>query len=272
MTSWRESIVDALSALGGEGAYDEIYAEVAARRDFLPPTWQAIIRRTIQQSSSDSAAFEGRNEDLFYSAAGLGKGRWGLRRATSTDVGWEGTAENPGSDQGYVADSVVRRAIEQHAVAMAIDHYSSLGATDVTEVGKPYDLRMLLGGTEVHVEVKGSTRMLGYVTLTRNEVTHARETPGTQLFVADEIGLLTGVDGAVTTTGGRIRVWGAWAPTAESLTPTVFQHRLNTSSSRIFNARPQAVSLEHPRQPAQTTAALFSDIGARAGKDPIHKA
>ena len=141
----------------------------------------------------------------------------------------EGIAENPGTGQGYIVDSVVRRAIEQHAVAKAIGHYSALGATEVTEVGKPYDLRMRFGGAEVHVEVKGSTRTLEFVTLTRNEVNHARETLGTQLFVVDGIELLTGVDGNVATSGGRVRVWAAWVPTVESLTPMVFQHRLKDS-------------------------------------------
>lgn len=235
MSSWRESIIDALSALGGEGVYEEIYAEVAARRTSLPPSWQAIIRRTIQQASSDSAAFVASNEDVFYSVSGLGNGRWGLRAGVidtpgtqSNPVSREGIAENPGG-QGYVVDSVVRRAIEQHAVKTAIDHYRSRGASKIVEVGKPYDLRMLIAGKEIHVEVKGSLQTLSTVIVTRNEIIHARRTPDTELIVIDQIELTTQLDGIVKTAGGRVRVWRPWAPAKESLKAMVFEHTLDAT-------------------------------------------
>lgn len=78
MASWVEDIVAAFTALGGTGSYDDIYREVARVRPDLPPTWQAIIRRQIQDLSSDSVGFK-RREDLFFSVEGLGRGVWGLR-------------------------------------------------------------------------------------------------------------------------------------------------------------------------------------------------
>lgn len=227
MQSWRESIVDALRALGGEGHYQEIYAEVASRRPVRPRTWQEVVRRTIQQSSSDSAAFIARNGDVFFSVDGIGRGRWGLR--TRPDGGSDGAssiAESSPSGQGFSVDSVVRVAIEKHAVSAAMAHYRSLGAVEMIEVGKPYDLRMTLDGRETHVEVKGSSRALDAVTLTRNEVTHARTVPGTQLFVVDSIEIATDQAGLVATSGGRIRVWHDWVPSDESLDATVYQHTL----------------------------------------------
>ena len=69
----------ALADLGGEGYLDEIYAGVASRRTDLPPSWTAIIRATIESSSSDSANFREGSKDLFFSVGGIGSGRWGLR-------------------------------------------------------------------------------------------------------------------------------------------------------------------------------------------------
>ena len=38
------------------------------------------IRKNIQLHSSDCATYDAKNEDLFYSVEGLGKGIWGLRK------------------------------------------------------------------------------------------------------------------------------------------------------------------------------------------------
>jgi len=233
MLSWRDSIIDALTRIGGEAPYQEIYAEIAARRKSLPPSWQAIVRRTIQQSSSDSSAFRPSNGDLFRTVSGLGQGRWGLRDARA-DSGLEGfVAETGGVGQGYVVDSVVRRSIERHAVRLATDHYWAQGALEVTELGKPYDLNVRFEQSETHVEVKGSTRTLDVVTLTRNEVAHASGTPGTELFVVDKILLTTDEEGNVETQGGRKRLWRSWVPSPESLTGIVFAHSLGAGAQLL---------------------------------------
>lgn len=78
MTSWEDDIVNALNELGGSAGYERIYEEIVKLRPNLPATWKAIIRRRIQDLSSDSAGFKG-GEDLFYSVEGLGAGVWGLR-------------------------------------------------------------------------------------------------------------------------------------------------------------------------------------------------
>lgn len=237
MLSWRESIIGALARLGGEGPYEEIYAEVAAQRSSLPPSWQAVIRRTIQQSSSDSKAFRPSNGDIFRAVSGIGKGVWGLR-SESPGVGLElGVAEPSASGQGYVVNSAVRRAIEAHAVRVAAEHYVARGAYKVEEFGKPYDLCVHFADLETHVEVKGSTRRLNAVTLTRNEVVHARQTAGTELVVVDEIALSTKDSGVVETEGGRVRLWTSWAPSDSSLTPTVFLHDLDDEQGVLVERR-----------------------------------
>lgn len=78
MATWEEDIVTALERLGGSASYDELYPEVEKLRDNLPESWQAIVRRRVQDLSSDSAGFKG-GEDLFFSVEGLGAGVWGLR-------------------------------------------------------------------------------------------------------------------------------------------------------------------------------------------------
>ena len=74
-----ECIVQALRNLGGKGSLDEIYAEFeSVSGTVLTSTRKAGIRKNIEDHSSDSLNYKGR-EDLFYSVYGLGKGTWGLR-------------------------------------------------------------------------------------------------------------------------------------------------------------------------------------------------
>jgi hypothetical protein len=76
--SWVQDIVSAYENLGGTSRYSELYDEVSRLRGGeLPPSWQAIIRQTIETHSSHSRNFKG--NDLFYSVGGIGSGHWGLR-------------------------------------------------------------------------------------------------------------------------------------------------------------------------------------------------
>lgn len=78
MATWDEDIVTALQNLGGSASYDDLYAEIEKIRPALPESWKAVVRRRVQDLSSDSAGFKG-GEDLFFSVEGLGSGVWGLR-------------------------------------------------------------------------------------------------------------------------------------------------------------------------------------------------
>jgi len=79
MATWVEDITQALINLGGLAPYSEIYAEVKRIRTVpLPEHWEASIRATIEDHSSDSTRFKYR-KDIFYSVDGLGGGVWGLR-------------------------------------------------------------------------------------------------------------------------------------------------------------------------------------------------
>ncbi|UNK71732.1 DUF3883 domain-containing protein [Microbacterium sp. H1-D42] len=135
-----------------------------------------------------------------------------------------------GRGQGYLADAEKRTALERHAVRIAIDHYRAAGATSIEELGKPYDLRVILDGVERHIEVKGSVGQdLESVQLTQGEVEHARSYQPTDLFVVDGISATRGDGGKVETSGGNVRIWAEWAPSDKALRPTHLRYSLPSS-------------------------------------------
>lgn len=74
-----DKIVQALEALGGVAKYSELYSYLEKNAIApLPKKWKASVRARIEENSSDSQAFKGR-QDLFYAVNGLGNGVWGLR-------------------------------------------------------------------------------------------------------------------------------------------------------------------------------------------------
>ncbi len=79
--TWVEDVVDYFRELGGEAHYSELYRYIEQNpRRPLGRSWQAVVRRTIEEHSSDSTIWHKRRlPDLFRSAHGLGEGRWALR-------------------------------------------------------------------------------------------------------------------------------------------------------------------------------------------------
>ena len=73
---WREDVVTAFRNLDGEADLADIYAEIEGIRSDLGRTWQATVRRTIEENSSDSQAWSAGSPDLFKK---VGYGRWALR-------------------------------------------------------------------------------------------------------------------------------------------------------------------------------------------------
>lgn len=134
------------------------------------------------------------------------------------------------SGQGYLSDAEKRIALERHSVQMAISHYRDAGATEIEELGKPYDLKVVLNGLERHVEVKGSIGVdLESVQLTQGEVEHARRYQPTDLFVVDGIEAARDQNGKIVTSGGRVRHWTGWLPEAGALRPTHLRYLLPKS-------------------------------------------
>ena len=82
MATWRADIVKALEQSGGEASLADIYALVKNYRGKVPPSYQAMIRGSIEAASSDSEVWhkkKTKTQDLFYSVNGIGGGIWGLR-------------------------------------------------------------------------------------------------------------------------------------------------------------------------------------------------
>lgn len=78
MTTWRDDIIRALEQKGGVAGLSEIYELVKSYRTQIPPSYQAMIRGTIETASRDSKVWDKKN-DLFYSVEGIGGGVWGLK-------------------------------------------------------------------------------------------------------------------------------------------------------------------------------------------------
>lgn len=81
--TWRDDIVTTLKNLGRVAPLLRIYKEAervrsAANRS-LPPSFDAIVRRTLEENSSDSDSYKG-GPDLFCMPEGRGAGVWALRR------------------------------------------------------------------------------------------------------------------------------------------------------------------------------------------------
>jgi len=85
MASWLEEIIQAFENIDEkEVHYKTLYKYIKDNtiRD-LPKTWQAIIRRKIQDHSSDSKGFKN-NSDIFKSVYDIGHGTWKLRNKISS--------------------------------------------------------------------------------------------------------------------------------------------------------------------------------------------
>lgn len=82
---WVDDIVTALESVGGAGFYSEIYQIVrdirSSNQRSIPISFEEVVRKEIEIHSSDSDAFQGR-EDLFCAPKGKGAGYWELRKTT----------------------------------------------------------------------------------------------------------------------------------------------------------------------------------------------
>jgi hypothetical protein len=80
--TWRDDVRAALEGLRGKAHLRVIYQQVEAIRKnmgrSLPRSLEAVVRRTLEDHSSDSEAYRG-GPDLFFMAEGKGAGVWALR-------------------------------------------------------------------------------------------------------------------------------------------------------------------------------------------------
>jgi hypothetical protein len=127
-----------------------------------------------------------------------------------------------------------RKAIEEWAVERAIKLFPELSLLDVGNT-KSWDLEddTTVGSSPpIRIEVKGSTLRLDKVTLTDNEVEHARKARDEKvcrliLVVVEKIKLVPG-DGKDewNASGGEVRVFDPWPIDEDRLEPTQWRYRL----------------------------------------------
>jgi hypothetical protein len=81
--SWSHDLYETLEDLGGWASLHDIYRHTIERRRAygrsVPREYEATIRRTLENHSSDSKNYLG-GADVFYMLEGAGKGVWALRK------------------------------------------------------------------------------------------------------------------------------------------------------------------------------------------------
>jgi hypothetical protein len=114
-----------------------------------------------------------------------------------------------------------------HAVKAAITHLSTLGFTEIEDVGSvsSFDLLARGPGKQLSVEVKGSTGPANTVILTRNEVSYQKEIyPLNGLFVLSNI-QLDRIPSPVAS-GGEVLFISPWLITESNLKPISFEYSI----------------------------------------------
>ncbi len=99
--TYKEAVVMALQQLNGHAYLKDIYIIFEEIYDKpLVASWKAVVRATLERSSSDSDAYDG-VDDLFYSVEGIGNGHWGLRSFNQA-TGIELTQEDDEFSEGKI--------------------------------------------------------------------------------------------------------------------------------------------------------------------------
>ncbi len=97
----------------------------------------------------------------------------------------------------------------------------------VHDVGlvESYDLDCARGQDSLHVEVKGTSGLGEAVSLTANEVEHAREAfPDVALAIVSGIRVEINEDAEPVASGGDLDLWHPWEVAAGILEATVFRY------------------------------------------------
>lgn len=139
----------------------------------------------------------------------------------------EALEKSLGKSQGFLLDSKLRKALEDHAMDAAKRYFESEGYV-VEDRSKtcPYDLRCRRGEAVLYVEVKGTQTNGCEIILTAGEVDFARGQKGQMgLFVLHSIPVSEGNDGYVLGDGKRHLIQ-PWDVDLGTLKPMAFKYEL----------------------------------------------
>jgi hypothetical protein len=129
--------------------------------------------------------------------------------------------------QGFGLAPQLRRAVEKHAVSLAIEHFSEAGWQNIQDVGDfaSYDLTMVRDGMVHIVEVKGTTGSGENIILTKNEVAvHKEFFPHNALVVVSQI-KITSNDPPILE-GGVLNVIQPWSLVEDWLVAMSFTYEV----------------------------------------------
>jgi hypothetical protein len=115
--------------------------------------------------------------------------------------------------QGFQISAAVRRAVEQHAMALATAWYRQCGwQVEDVSASNSYDLLCTrVDAPDLHVEVKGTTSSGAEIIITPNELHHARERyPDVALCVVAGIELVGGASSQPRAQGGQLIRFDPW--------------------------------------------------------------
>lgn len=139
-------------------------------------------------------------------------------------------AQAPSGRTTRAQDPKLRAAIERRSLDVALAYYNDIDGQNPQELGKPYDIKVTVGGVERHCEVKGSKMLIDTVELTINEVNHPKDPNkdfNMDLIVVDGIDITRdNTTGEIRASGGRIRVWSDWTPEDDALEARKFAYKL----------------------------------------------
>lgn len=139
-------------------------------------------------------------------------------------------SNRPLAGQGFNLSVPQRRAIELHAMNVAIKHLEKLGFSvrDVS-ASESFDLVATTSSETITVEVKGTTGLPGSIILTANEASHHRsQYPQNALIVVYNIELGEG-NGRPVAFGGAISEVRPWLLDEDRLRPVAFTYGLGTN-------------------------------------------
>ena len=135
-----------------------------------------------------------------------------------------------GNRQGYGLEPAESRAVELHAMALATSTLVQLGYENIedTSATSSYDLSAIKDGTEIVVEVKGTTGLGELILLTFNEVElHAKRHPNNVLVIVHSIDLDRRATPPVAS-GGEVKVVSPWVVEAERLKALTYSYRFGS--------------------------------------------
>jgi hypothetical protein len=127
--------------------------------------------------------------------------------------------------QTFGLNTAEKKAIELHAVEVAINFLKDRGYSEIQDVGSIYSYDLYATGPEgrLHVEVKGTTGKGEKVILTRNEVAFQKACfPENALVIVSDIEI--SFEGELSTSGGKIEFISPWDIDDTNLAPISFEY------------------------------------------------